>query len=389
MRLKIKAINLLIALVLLMTLCFSIFYFYSLISPSSNVTTLQIPENESEVPIELLGWWERTYTGPINYSRIVPKENSELILHKSYKYLDPERYQRLIDNPDFKPTFSIGVVTFEDLFEKYREWNPGLNLNNPQEQFFIQIEHITAEHELNFILKLFYNYEEVYFQVGNSIEYVTEFLFSPQPNGVSGIPITLHNSLEKNNYANRLTVGIFLNPEMHTDYDEDLIWQMNSLMVNFEINFGNRENLPLITNSQPRNIMNIQMNTLMINQEFTKRTNDGARQPDTIVAYPNEIIELALSTQPHSFLKDDLHSFLVISMLDWKQIDMNGLPFLMYNVSYEDRLATFHDVFTIIAPNEPGMYEFIAFVIPNPGDKNTITNFYPMEMSMRFTIIVE
>jgi hypothetical protein len=75
-------------------------------------------------------------------------------------------------------------------------------------------------------------------------------------------------------------------------------------------------------------------------------------------------------------------------MLDWHQIPLNEKPYLYVNIEDDNENIVHHGRFVINVDREPGFYEFVAFIVGNPVNENSETNFYPLETAIRFTIEV-
>ena len=336
-------------------------------------------------------WWEREYNGVINENRVVTNEYNDLLLSIP---LEEETDLVSIEAPEdfvIAPSFTLFSRSPHMTEDPETGWDHFIELQEPQDLIYIIVENISLDIEMNFVLKIFYNYEEVAFSISGSESYNTEFLFSPPPGYKTMIPIHLNERIETNNTANRLTVGIFMSPELFTSEDEDLVWEKPSLALNYEVNFGTRGLLSLTVDSIPsRTVLPDQgFHSLMINNDLVPLEVGARIPPSKWIASPGEEIEMAFATTPAGLINEDIEEFLIISMLDWQQIPMNNEPYLLVSLTEENREYGHHGEFFITAPDDPGLYEFQALLVPNPRSLNGPTNFYPLELSMRFTIAVE
>lgn len=335
-------------------------------------------------------WWEDEYFGEINEERRVMVENNDLLLMTSLSEIDPEFYEDL-NYFDIEPGFSLFVRSPDMSLIPGEGWAHFMELETPQDLIYVVVENRSRVTKMNFILKIFYNYEEIAFQVVGSEREVTEFLFSPPAGYESIIPIHLSESLESNEMANRLTVGIFMSPEQFASEDEELVWETPLMLLNFEINFGERGALYLevepdfLTTELP----NMTHSGIMINNESIPLQDAVRVPPSKWNVSPGEEVEMFFATNPSSIIDEEIEEFLIISLLDWHQIAMNGNPYLLISLNEQNNEYGHHGGFFITAPDEPGLYEFIAFLVPNPRSLNGPTNFYPLEAGLRFTLEVE
>jgi len=82
-------------------------------------------------------------------------------------------------------------------------------------------------------------------------------------------------------------------------------------------------------------------------------------------------------------------NYVILALLDWQQIPLNGHPYLFVAVEgNDDENMTHYGRFTITVPEESGFYDFIAFVFPNADYRKTWHSFIPIQASFRFTIEV-
>lgn len=264
-----------------------------------------------------------------------------------------------------------------------------MNLITPQDILTVRIGN-GAEFPRNFLLKIFYNYLEIDFLILGSGKYKNEFIFSVPAGAKVDIPLQLSETIEKSNMSSKLTIALALAPEQHTMF-EDGLSSWHTMVLNFDINYGfyNELILPIELVEPLLLIEELAFFGLMINQDFNPNNEGATRPPNPLYARPGEQVELGFIANSYMFIQggESLENLLILSMLDWKQIPMNGKPYIRIHVD-EDVHQGIHGRFFIEVPNEPGKYEFVAFLIPNATSANTWENFLPQETSMRFTIKV-
>ena len=262
-----------------------------------------------------------------------------------------------------------------------------MKLETPQDVMTISVGN-ESDNSRDFILKLFYNYQEISFRVLGAETYETEFIFSVESGYQADIPFQLNDDLSINEMLSKLTVGLFLAPERFTMNTPDLVWEYG-LALNFELSYGVDDRLVLeVEEQEPLKLLDgLQFHGLMINDDFTPTLEAAYHPPNPLIVSPNEQVELAFLANATGLLDESLENFLILAMLDWHQIPLNGQPYL--NIAAKSNVNVGqHGRFFIRAPEKPGLYEFAALIIPNPTSKNSIDTFFPLEMSFRFTIEV-
>ena len=266
-------------------------------------------------------------------------------------------------------------------------WDGYIHLATPQEQVTIQVSN-TALDETNFLLKVFYNYEEIPFQVQGSDEWETEFLFMLDGASQVDIPIQLFRFFEVEDTISKLTIGLFVAPEYFSgsdsEFGSDLRFLLPGLMLNYELNYGFNNEL-ILSPDEFSPSMESEFGGFSIHTN-TELPGDGSIwAPSIITVEAKEDVDLTFFVNPHASFQAE--SFLIISMLDWEQVPMNGKPYLWVDLPHHNLTIGQHGHFTLFAPNEVGFYEFLAFIVPNPTSSNSAETFFPLEM-IRFTLEV-
>lgn len=285
--------------------------------------------------------------------------------------------------PDYVDGFaSFGVWSGE---EKEETFSHPILLETPQDRLNATLTNETALGDVPFLMKVFYNYEEAHFRVGDGNDYVTEFVLTVPSRHSVEIPFYLDSNFEVSDTSSHLTVGIFLAPERHAFQDQDDLffdvrWDLGQVL-HFEINYGyeGRLVLPTIEESDAVEHVYRLFGGFAVNQDDEPLL-DGVvlNPPELLQVSPNEEVELFFISNMHEEAFHGYDEFdnplpnppsvtdiLVISMLDWRQIPMNGEPYTWVSLT-DDPMYGQHGRFMIEAPSEPGFYEFIAFLVPNP-----------------------
>jgi len=274
------------------------------------------------------------------------------------------------------------------------DWYGRIYLETPQDELLLTLGNHTNV-DRNFVLKLFYNYEEVDFSVVGTEEYSKEFLFTlPSANQVE-MPIRLDQNLTTSNSISKLTVAVFMAPERFAMQERKLFEDFNlGLVLNFEIVYYNDSELVLNFPSVEPSLRILEaygIHGLGINQEFNPPGYAIYVPENPLMVSTGEEIEFGFVTNSTNWNYDQVNvaeDYVIIVLLDWQQQPVNGQPFLLVNGSPEPDIGD-HGRFYITAPQDAGFYEMIAFLVPNPTQANSAASFFPLEQSMRFTLVVE
>lgn len=314
-------------------------------------------------------------------------------------------------------------------FDDNNEWlklDQILHLEAPQDTIYITFGNFITEQGTqmslpmreNFVLKVFYNLNEIEFRPLNQALFDTEFLFHLPEGYQVEIPIQLSKLLDKDDYLNHLTVAIFANPQHHT-VDPLAEWYIDDgfagvimndygtgIVSNFAISFGG--DLEVVSEVKSHEIdrnTDSFISGLAVDPEFFTRDpeiwgNFPGIPPSPWRVLQGEEIKMAFAVNLgifSEFLDSPLvvdpivDRFQIIGLLNWEQVELSGDPYI-----FGEALDGFQidegiqGTFTIAAPDEPGLYDFIAFAISNPIDNRDFPSHYRhIEIAMRFTIEVQ
>lgn len=270
-----------------------------------------------------------------------------------------------------------------------------INLETPQD--IITISGINFCYiDRPFLLKVFYNYEEIPFRIVGVEEYDTGFVFELEAGHDINIPIQLYEGLEVNDYLNVLTIGLFPEPGHHAMNDDG--WTINNMfgsMWNFAVSYGGNEEIDLgITSYVTPTQLEIELGGLNINQdeeEYIMGHGGVFNMPGEFLQVTSgEVVELHFHFNTHLFVSEfGMTEYLLMSMLNWQQIDMNGQPYLLFEARPESSFyVTDRGTFTIVAPEEAGFYEFKTFIVPNPTSIHDELHMWEIIFSFPFTLEV-
>jgi len=304
-------------------------------------------------------------------------------------------------NPTFDP----------DNLHLYEPFYGNVALEQADDVLAAVVENISLEAN-EFIFKVFLNYEEVSFRILGMEDYVTDFVFTLEARQQVEFPFILGIDFPEEDVTYKLTATIFLEPYSHASSGDNDLWFGSSNAVSVDVSFGNggEINLAQTYNHIP---LEYQKNwgwsrgiDIWLAPELYNINSalyiDYANLP-VIQVSPNETLNFGYLVGllgPHNqfhtigdmeILPPELvvQNYVVLALLDWQQIPLNGHPYLFVTVEGNDDEDMVHyGQFSIIAPGEPGLYDFIAFIFPNANYRKTLYSFLPISASFRFTIEV-
>ena len=294
------------------------------------------------------------------------------------------------------------VSVWFQLLSSNNEGLVGVNdllLETPQDEIVLTIG-TTSNTHLPVMVKVFYNYEEIPFLVGGEGDYVTQFLFELYYGNQTDFSFSLSSELEANESFNALTIGVFAHPD-HLSKNDDH-FEINTdfgAVLNFRVSYGGEENLvlPVPYQDLPEQIAEMFHRGVMINQDSAALTieySDGGvftMYPNPLQVAPNEVVNFYFyANLEWTDEIESMENYLIISMLDWQQIEKNGQPYLLMEARFDDMVNDVmdHGRFTVTMPSEPGFYEFVTFVVPDPTSFNVFLMSSPLELSFPFTVEV-
>ena len=291
-----------------------------------------------------------------------------------------------IDHDHLGLTFSsvleedMGVGLSMGIYES--EWAGNILSEEIQDFFTVQVQNTTFT-ELNLLLKIFYNYEELDFQILDDNEYHQAFSFLLDGETQVDIPIQVPKNFADRDSINQITVGVFFAPEYFVINDSELGEDLRSspgLMVNYGIDKGSNEALTLSADA-----LDISGDSEFFG--FAIHTNPEPPGGGAVWAFPSITAQQGTELELTFSANVESSDYLIISMLDWHQISMNSNPYLWVEASNDESEVGQHGQFSIQVPEEVGFYEFLAFLVPHPTKLNSAETFFPLEM-VRLTLEV-
>ena len=262
-------------------------------------------------------------------------------------------------------------------------------LTSLQDIITIQLSNPTDD-PMNLILKVFLNYEETEFYVLGQETPDTEALFTLASGYYANIPIALSEQLESHDRNGKLTIGVFVAPEYFIMYDDDHCLRMNyGRVLTYDIIIDPSAVLILPYDDYFEPTGECTFGGFSIHPNPSP-PGDGSiwLMSEPLVVNRGELIELSFFANGTFAEGVSTDNYLIVAMLDWHQVLINDRPYLLVDTRNTCPSLGQYGQFVIVAPDEPGFYEFSALLVPNPQSLNTICNFDTVEISSRFTIEV-
>ena len=297
-------------------------------------------------------------------------------------------------NPQFGP---LGGVLFMD---------------TPQDELIIEFMNFRGA-DADFVLKILFNHQEVDFKVTSyeNPDLTFGYIFHLEDGATINIPISLSENVKANtDYATLILMAIAHPHSFQKDiqFFYNKKYGVNSVhYVFFNTDEETRTHIVHQWESHGFQYINWSLSLEMDLFEYpanvfpspyfdfnvTINTNNNVL--DYIYRFPPAYVRVQAGERiEFDFLLGDFtgdlrDKFVIFGLLNWRQIELNGQPFLPVrltsNAETRNRNAHF-DSFVIYAPTEPGMYEFIVYA---RAVRNRICWASNMENSFRITIVVE
>jgi len=287
--------------------------------------------------------------------------------------------------------YGVGVGGFSG---DYDDLTVSWELSSPQERLNIRLSNTTSDY-YPLIIKLSYNYEAADFRVAGETNYRNELLINLPPGYEYIIPFHLDSNLEAHDGYSKLTLAVFFDPDIYSVFHDNGVGSyLFTRILDFELNYGFDQ--PPIIDQQQHSFEEIPDwdvggSFVLSKPGGITPTGFGSGPGRPRQVSPGELVEMEMLVRRLGELLDNdtgerelVEDFLIIGFLDFNQVELSGQPFLWSTYNATPLLGTF----TIEAPMEPGLYDFVALIVENPTENVTLDNFVSIETSERFTIEV-
>ena len=285
-------------------------------------------------------------------------------------------------------------------FAKEYEWYSGglllglVNDQQPTESGLIYLDKITdtlnvqfanlTEDNTEYILKIFYDYEEVFYFVNSGSGLINSYTFTADSRESLVIPITLDENLVFNN-SHLLTVAVLTAPNKHA-VDLDIMTNSYGMSMTFELTQKSevRQINDTPTAQEPTEFLQANYQGMMLNVDFELNENTSVYfPPKEIRAKSGDTINIAYRVGNY----EDTGDVLFIVLVDWQQQRFNANKPYIHIVNNYGYVG--YGIIEITAPLEKGKYEITGFAVNNPFELRNAENFHTNDTCHRFTLIVE
>ena len=249
-----------------------------------------------------------------------------------------------------------------------------------------------------YVLKLFVNYEETAFRIlGEDEGYITEYIFFLEGAHEINLPFVLDFDFPESDSTYKLTASIFIDPNRYVtneEHREEIYRWRQGMSLNADLVLGTGGAIELINAPSYAELIERQEDNGFFNfkvaQSFNFNDFGFLEFPDfTTQVQVGEAFSLDFYATPEVAPGYELENYIIIGLLNWQQVPLNGEPYLLVDATSQSfNNLMDHGTFMIDAINEPGFYDFIAILIPNPTFPNSSSNYRPLMLSNRLTIEV-
>ena len=261
---------------------------------------------------------------------------------------------------------------------------------------FIPRQRINKEREY-FILKIFYNFTEIEFKIGEATDYVSEFIFNLSEGYKAHIPINLPEQIVNNNKNGIFTIGIFASPHFNA-VDRRAQWynHCSEPICIVEYTLSNERAgavISFVLNNgivKERSIENDIRYRFSVNPEFLTETfedilNSGL--PSPWLVNRGAEVKIGYDMLKWEYSTSTIHDYVynIVALLNWNQIKIGDQQFISRGKTLDRDIPSFRH-FTIIAPEIPGYYDLVVFSTVQNQKEN---NFFISEVAIRFTLKVK
>ncbi|MFJ7977932.1 hypothetical protein ACIQZI_19980 [Peribacillus sp. NPDC096379] len=233
----------------------------------------------------------------------------------------------------------------------------------------------------NFIMKVFYDYEEINFKVDQS-KFNNSYTFELGKGKRINLPIYLSDKIKADHHSHKLTVSILASPEKHAKNIEAKT-NFFGITTDYELfyNEAEREFENNKTYEKPIKLLNNAFTGLVISQDFNN-FKEVPLPPYSTKVKKGERVKFSYRAGNYENVSD----YLIMVLLDWNQVEMDNEKYKLLNI---ENTKVGYGTFEILAPKEAGLYEFTAYIVPEPFVNRTIENDDLIDQAYRFTLEVE
>lgn len=253
-----------------------------------------------------------------------------------------------------------------------------VSLDNESDSLYLVINFAGGE-KADYILKIFVDYQETEFQIDQDV--YQEYYFDAE--ATDGFSLEFHLPEDKINLEQNHTVTfmVFRDPQTHGNPRS---LERDALSIDYTLVSAQAqpEQKQEISYNQPASFYDIPFSGIMLNCETELKNTDRVFYPPAVLdANPGKTVTMTY----YAGGAEDSDSMLFLLLVDWKQVDINGSPYLITKNQYPDVNC---GQITFKAPDTPGQYEVVALMSEYPFEWRNENNSSANETSTRFTLNV-
>jgi len=267
-------------------------------------------------------------------------------------------------------------------------------LDDLNEIFLIEVHNVYPTSR-NFSLHFWLNFEPILFEVlgKNTGDYY--FRFEVGAMSKVEIPFRLELDIERNT-THALTAAVF------SSYDENVVdnYRLRNpnhmISLHHDLTYGEFGKIHL-TNSPSMPISGLKgapiyglsiVPIIDIPQEHIIENITFMGMPFVVQAEAGTVLDLSYFANPFVQTGDILEGYAILALLDFQPVNLNDSPYLFTQITDSSQILPHYGRMSIQLPSTPGLYDFIGIIIPNPLQRRSRLNYFPLDFSWRFTIEV-
>ncbi|TYQ13116.1 UNVERIFIED_CONTAM: hypothetical protein Cloal_4174 [Acetivibrio alkalicellulosi] len=289
-----------------------------------------------------------------------------------------------ISQDDIESMFQSGYVLFVGNDNFCETSHSTIYIDNLKDELQVDFTNMSGKNEKSkFILKIFYDYKEINFKVGDGI-FNNEYEFSLDDSTKISLSVYLSDEVQKDDKSHKLLVSVLAAPQKHAK-EIDAMTNFYGTTYAYDVVFseGNKKFFTEHKFDKPMKEYKCQYQGLMINIDFDNFSEKEVYFPPTfITSKTSEKIQLAYRMGNYSGIEE----YLMIILLDWKQCYFDDKPYKLLRIA-DSKIG--YGTFDIIAPDKPGLYEIVGYVVPAPFEDKGLYDYRQIDTSYRFTLEVQ
>lgn len=238
----------------------------------------------------------------------------------------------------------------------------------------------------NFILTVYYDYEQIPFKISKINQYNDHFQFELDDGYEIELPLFLPTDLEMSG-NHKLLLSFTIGHDIHAkDIPTQSDWYGTNIVYDLVYDIDDLTFVDHAIYEPPTKTIDLTY-SFTLNEDFTYSILDTEILPNVnkvISINSGENLKLIYNV---STLGNDTEKLLLLATIGFEQVNIDGEKYKLLQVP---KGVTGFGEIELTAPEEPGLYEVIALAVYNPFDKiNLDSNLeFDVYSSVRFTLEV-